>query len=209
MDPPARRDLAVLYTGGFLRSVATGLIAVLLGVYLFRIGYDSLQIGAATAAGLAGAAVATVVVTQRGTRIRRRRTLIVLSLLWIVGGLGLAFAHSFVPLLLLVFIRMVNALGTDRSAGYVLEQALLPSLTTDERRTWAISWYYLVLDMGGALGALAAGLPIILSRALGVSIVASYHGVLLGYAALGLVPAPAYAFLSDVSDRPSGTATSA
>ena len=61
----AHRDLALLYVGGLLRSLCTGLVAVLLGVYLFRIGYSTVGIGAATAVGLAGSAVAIFVVTLR------------------------------------------------------------------------------------------------------------------------------------------------
>src|SRR4051794_7602759 len=168
MHPSARRDLSVIYASGFMRGLATGLIGVLLGVYLFRTGHSSLQIGAATALGLAGAALATLIITVRGPHLSRRRLLVALSLLWAVGGLALAFVSSFALLLPLIFIGMVNAMGTDRSAAYVVEQAMLPALVSDQQRTWAFSWYNLMLDMGGALGALAAGLPIALSRTLDI-----------------------------------------
>lgn len=196
MTKGAQRDLKILYAAGLLRSFATGLIGVVLGVYLFRRGYDSLQVGLVTGAGLAGAAVATALATVGADRFGRRRSLTILAVLWCVGGLGLALTHSFALLMLLVFAGMVNAMGTDRSAAYVLEQASLPALSTDERRTWAFSWYHLVLDTGGALGALAAGLPIAVAHWAGIPLDQAYWRMFLGYAALGVISAIAYRFLS-------------
>jgi MFS family permease len=195
-------DIALLCFTGFLRSLATGLIGVVLGVYLFRLGHGSAQIGAATAAGLAGAAIATAIVTWRGNRLGRRQALMLLSLLWVAGGVGLALATNFTALLVLVFIGMVNAMGTDRSAAYVLEQSVLPSLVEDRRRTWAFSWYHLVLDAGGALGALTAALPIALHHWRGVFILTAYKAILLGYAGLGLASAFAYLLVSKRIESP-------
>jgi MFS family permease len=164
MNRSSRIDAVLLCLTGFLRSFGTGLMGVIFGVYLFRLGRSSAEIGILTAAGLAGATIATAWITWRGDRLGRRKTLILLALFWIVGGIGLAFVSSFTALLLLVFAGMVNAMGTDRSASYVIEQAALPSLVSDRDRTWAFSWYHLVLDAGGAVGALAAALPIVLYR---------------------------------------------
>jgi predicted MFS family arabinose efflux permease len=189
-------DIALLGLTGFVRSLATGLVGVVLGVYLFRLGHGSAQIGMVTAAGLAGTAAATALITLRGDKLGRRRALISLALLWFVGGLGLALVSSFAGLAFWVFIGMVNAMGTDRSAAYALEQSVLPSLVKDSHRTWAFSWYHLVLDVGGALGALSAALPIALHRWRGVSILTAYKAILCGYAGLGLLSALAYLFLS-------------
>jgi MFS family permease len=189
-------DIALLGFTGFVRSLVTGLVGVVLGVYLFRLGYGSTQIGMVTAAGLAGAAVATGWITLRGDKLGRRRALISLALLWFVGGLGLALVSSFAGLAFWAFIGMVNAMGADRSAAYALEQSVLPSLVKDSRRTWAFSWYHLVLDVGGALGALSAALPIALHRWRGVSILTAYKAILFGCAGLGLLSALAYLFLS-------------
>ena len=82
----------------------TGLIGVVLGVYLFRLGHGSTQIGAAS---LAGAALATALITWRGNRLGRRQALILLELLWAVGGVGLALVSNFAALLVLVFVGML------------------------------------------------------------------------------------------------------
>jgi MFS family permease len=196
MNRASRIDVALLCFTGFLRSLATGLMGVVFGVYLFRLGRDSAEIGILTAAGLAGAAIATAFITWRGDRLGRRRALIFLALLSIVGGVGLAFVFNFAGLLVLVFMGMVNAMGTDRSASYVLEQAALPNLVSHRERTWAFSWYHLVLDVGGAVGALAGALPIALYRLRGITLPAAYKVVFLGYSALGFISAIAYYFVS-------------
>jgi hypothetical protein len=53
------RDLVLLYVTAFLRALSTGLIGVLLGIYLAKLRFDAEQIGYVIAAGLAGGAVAT------------------------------------------------------------------------------------------------------------------------------------------------------
>ena len=192
-----RIDVTLLYVTAFLRSFDTGFIAVVLGVYLFRLGYSSVDIGAVTAVGLAAMTVATAFITWRADRIGRKRTLIALALLSAAGGLGLAFASSLAGILLFALLGMVNAMGTDRSASYVLEQSVLPNLIPDSERTWAFSWYHFVLDVGGALGALAAAAPLALNRSLGISISAAYQTVFLGYSACALASAIAYTMVSD------------
>ena len=165
-----RADIILLCVTGFLRSFATGLMGVIFGVYLFRSGHDSVDIGILTAAGLAGATLATAYITWYGDRVRRRRTLIVLALLSSIGGVGLAFVSGFAGLLTLVLVGMVNAMGADRSASYVIEQAVLPNLVSNRERTWAFSWYHFVLDAGGTVGALSAALPIALNQWRGMAI---------------------------------------
>jgi predicted MFS family arabinose efflux permease len=70
-----------------------------------------------------------------------------------------------VALTALAFVGMLNGMGRDRGAASTLDQAILPGTVPDERRTWALAWYNLVLDGGHALGALAATIPTILIRA--------------------------------------------
>jgi MFS family permease len=192
----SRRDIYLIYCAAFLRSLGIGLMGVLLGVYLYRQGFSSTAIGLVIAAGLAGAAVATTVVSLRGDRMGRRRTLISLAFLGAIGGLALALLPRFYVLVLLAFVGMLNAMGTDRTASFALEQAVIPGLVPDKRRTWALSWYHVVLDAGHALGALSAGLPVALERWRGLDPAHSYRVVFLGYAAVNLLGAAAFVFLS-------------
>ena len=54
------RDRALIFAAGSLRSFGVGLMGVVLGIYLFRTGLSSFEIGSIIAAGLAGAALATL-----------------------------------------------------------------------------------------------------------------------------------------------------
>jgi MFS family permease len=190
------KDLLLINTVAFLRSVSVGLTGVVVGIYLFRSGFSSLNIGLVIGAGLAGAAVATIVVTLHADRLGRKSTLFFLALVSSIAGIALAITPSFPLLLVLAFIGMLNGMGTDRSAAFALEQAIIPGLVADARRTWTLAWYNVVLDTGGALGALAAGLPLFLERWSGMSLSRAYQAVFLGYAVVSVLTAVLYILLS-------------
>lgn len=189
-------DLLRIYLAAWQRSFGIGLLGVVLGVFLYREGFSSTNIGLVIAAGLAGSAVATTFVAFRADRLGRRKTLVVLLLLTAIGSLPLIFHWGIPALIPLAFIGMLNGMGSDRSAAYALEQAVLPSLVSDQRRTWVFSWYNLVLDTSGAVGALAAGIPFLEQKLWGISLSRSYPTLFVGYAALNLLAAVFYLFLS-------------
>ena len=190
------RDLLLIYPAAFLRSLGVGLTGVILGIYLSRAGFSAAYIGVVIASGLAGVAVATLIVTLHSDRLGRRRTLVGLSLLAALGGLGLALASGLSGILLLSFLGMLNGMGRDRGAASVLEQAIIPETSAAERRTWALAWYNLVLDAGHALGALAGAVPFLLRHWLEVDLLASYQLAFGLYAGLNLASAVIYLFLS-------------
>jgi MFS family permease len=196
MPSSSRRDLAIIYCAAWLRSFGIGLSGVILGVLLFRRGFSSAAIGLVIAAGLAGAAASTILMTWKADVFGRRRTLVLLSLLSALGAAALIFSLSLPLLLALAFIGMLNGMGTDRSAAYALEQAVIPGLVSDHQRTWSLAWYSLVLDTSGALGALAAALPALEQRLWHVDLDAAYRTVLIGFAAINVLSALLYLFLS-------------
>jgi len=191
-----KRDLALINVAAFLRSFGVGMMGVLLGVYLFRAGLTSAAIGLVIAVGLAGSALATVLVSLLADLAGRRSFLLILSLLSGVAGIALAAGPSLAVLAILAFVGMLNGTGTDRSAASALDQAVVPGLVSDAKRTWNLAWYNLFVDGGGALGAMAAALPILLQRQLSVSVLRSYRLVFFGYLGLCLAVATLYSFLS-------------
>lgn len=190
------RELLLIYVAAFVRAFGIGLLGVVLGVYLFRVGLNTTQIGFVLAAGLAGVTVATAIIGFYGDRIGRRYSLLALAALGCVGGVALAVMPLFGPLLALSFVGMLNGMGTDRSATFALEQAIIPGFATDQGRTWALSWYNVLLDAGGALGALAGGTPLVLQSWAAIDLTLAYRYVFFGYAALQLVTAVIYSQLS-------------
>src|SRR5215471_16281182 len=94
MTSHPKRDLALINAAGFLRSFGVGMMGVLLGIYLFRTGLTSFAIGSVIAVGLAGAALATVLVSLIADRVGRRHFLLSLSLLSSVTGIALPLSPS-------------------------------------------------------------------------------------------------------------------
>jgi MFS family permease len=183
---PSSRDMVLICGAAALRSFGIGMMGVVLGVYLYREGFSSAAIGLVIAVGLAGAAAATAVVTLLAD-LGRRETLFVLSLLTAAGAAPLFF-HS--PLLIVApvaFVGMLNGMGTDRSAAFALEQAIIPGLVSDENRTWSLAWYNLVLDSAGALGALAAGFPLLAQRWWHLDLNTAYQRLFEGYIFLNVL----------------------
>ena len=191
------RNLALIYISAWLRSFGIGLMGVVLGVFLSRRGISAPAIGAVLAAGLAGSAAGTIVITFKGDQLGRRRILFVLSVLTALGAMPLIWNFSVPALVVIAFVSMLNGMGTDRSAAYALEQAMLPGLVTNEKRTWTLAWYSLVLDASGALGALAAGLPFLAQKYLDMDLGKAYQLLFGVFAAINLLSAIFYMFLSD------------
>jgi MFS family permease len=189
-------DRHLLYLAAFVRALATGLIGVLLGVYLGEIGLDAGAIGVIVSLGLAGAAAGTFLVTFLGDRLGHRRMLLAIALLSAAGGAALTLgAH---PLILggAALIGMVNGMGRDRGAALVVEQALLPATVDEGERTMTFARYNVLQDIGHALGGLAASLPAVLEQGGFAAGPVAMRWTVAAYAALSLAPAAAYLRLS-------------
>jgi len=196
VNPHPHRDLVLINAAGFLRSLGVGLLGVVLGIYLFRVGLSTFTIGLVIAAGLAGSALATIIVSFAADRLGRRQSLLVLSLLAGVGSPALALSPTLGGLLMTKKIGMLNGTGTDRSASFALDHAIVPGLAPDSKRTWNLARYNVLLDGGGSMGALAAGLPLFLQHRLSFSLLSSYKTLFYGYSTLCLIVATLYACLS-------------
>jgi MFS family permease len=200
------RNLAIIYFAAWMRSFGIGLLGVVLGVFLYREGFSSPAIGLVIAAGLAGAATGTVFITFKADRLGRRQTLFALSLLTATGSLPLIFHFGLAAMIVIAFLGMLNGMGTDRSPAFALEQATIPGLVADEKRTWALAWYSVVLDASGALGALAAGIPILAQKLWRVDLGHSYRLLFIGYAAISVLTGLLYLLLSpEVEVRKAGS----
>ncbi|PYV31213.1 MAG: MFS transporter [Acidobacteria bacterium] len=205
--PLLPRNLKVIYAAAFLRSLGVGMTGVILAVYLARLGMSATWIGAIVASGLAGSAALMAGVSFYAERLGRRRSLAIMGGLTVLGGAGFALTTNTAGLVALAFLGMVNGMGTDRGPLFALEQALLPEMVPDERRTVAISWHSLVLDGGHAVGALAAGLPALVSRAMGLDLLASYRLAFGLYSLANLAACLFYFLLESAEGTLPGRAT--
>jgi len=200
--PTGPRDRRLLLTTAFVRAFATGLVGVLLGLYLARRGFAARDIGIVIGAGLSGAAVSALIVTFLGDKFGRRRALILLALLAGMGGAALMLSAGIAAASAAAFLGMVNGMGRDRGAQLVLEQAILPGTGAAADRTRAFAWYNVMQDVGHALGGLAAALPALLQSTFGVEEVAAFQSVFGLYVALMALQALLYMALSPVAEAP-------
>jgi MFS family permease len=190
------RDRRILYAAAFLRATATGTMGIVIGLYLARAGLPIADIGLVVGAGLAGAAVATLVVTLGGDRLGRKKFLMALAALSGAASVAFTFGSGVAMLAGLAFAGMLNGMGRDRGAALALEQAMLPATTTDRDRTRVIAWYNVLQDVGHAIGSLLAGLPALLHHVLGVPELAALQLTIGLYALIMLAMLALYAGLS-------------
>jgi len=193
-------DRQVVYAAGFLRAMANGLIGVVAGIYLAKLGQSPAAFGVVLAAGVAGIAVAAAGVTFWGDRFGRRRGLIAVAIASAAGGAVIAVASDFALLAAAAFLGMMNSLGKDRAAAMALEQAILPGTVDDAGRTRVFAWYNVTQDIGHGVGAALAAAPELL-RAAGIAgEVESLRVAVAAYAALWLAAAALYARLSPAAE---------
>lgn len=81
-------------------------------------------------------------------------------------GVALGSVTTFVPLLLISIITTLNPSAGDVSPFLPVEQAMLSNSVTDEQRTSLFAGYNLIGSLVGALGALCAGIPVLIARSL-------------------------------------------
>ena len=87
-----------------LCTFAQSTIAILLAIYLAKLGFSLVQIGAFLSAGVAGSAFFTFIISLIAERVGRRRLLIIFTLMSAGAGLALVFIDDFLPLMFFAFI---------------------------------------------------------------------------------------------------------
>ena len=199
------RTLLLIYPAAFLRSLGVGLLGVVLGVYLFRIGLDSTRIGLVLAVGLAGGTVATAVVGFRGDLIGRPAGLGAAGPALGRGRRGTGHGSPIRAAVGAEFRGHGQRYGDRPQCRLRPGTAIIPGLVSDQQRTWALSWYNVLLDAGGALGALAGALPLALQSWTGVSLSVAYQYIFFSYAALQLLTAVLYLQLSPEAEAANGS----
>jgi MFS family permease len=153
------RDFKIILGTSFIRSFAISALSVFYGLYLAALGLDEVKIGFLIASGLLGMAVGTLLVTRIADRTGRRKSLTFLTAVMTLGGILLAFSSQPGFLIGASFIGMVNGMGRDRGALQALDQAVIAQCVSPEERTRMFARYTFIMDIGGAFGALVAGIP--------------------------------------------------
>ena len=172
------RDGLLLLLIRLTRLFAYGALSVVLVLYLTSLGLRLQQIGLLLTLTLVGDTAISLWLTTRADRIGRRRMLIVGALLMAAAGLVFALTRNFLVLLIAGTIGVISPSGNEVGPFLPIEQAALAHVVPDEERTAVFGWYTMTGAFATALGSLGAGM---LSQTL------HYRGVVILYAALGLV----------------------
>jgi predicted MFS family arabinose efflux permease len=201
------RDALLVCAAASLRSAAVSLVGVVIAIHLAAGGLSPAGIGLILGVGIAANALATVVVGIRADAWGRRGTLIALGLITGSGYVMLAFTHSIPVLLAVAVVGLVNGMGRDRGPASALEQALLPALTTNERRTWTMSLYNVAIDSGHAVGALGAALPTVFATLFALSAADAHTATFVMCGGALIAATIPYALLRSPVDERAATVT--
>ena len=192
------RDAAIIIAARALHTFSQGLLAVMLAVYLReQIGLAVFLVGLFFSLGFASTAAFSFLSTFVSERVGRRTLMVSYSLITLAGSIGLAVTSNPAALVVFAFIGSFNGAAGNVGPTQSLEQASIAGVVAPARRTELFALYRVVASTAGALGALAAGLPVALESFAGVSEPASFRIVLWGLVGLRLVIALLFTLLSE------------
>ncbi len=148
-----------VYVAKGSRVFVSGLMSVMIPVYLQAMGYGGFFIGVALAAILAGNAVSNLVLTFLERRAGTKKLLQAFSLLMLGSGLLLAASNQPIPILLACFLGNVSTTGTEAGPFQSVEAGILPELVTEGNAVRAFGRYNLIGYTASALGTSALSVP--------------------------------------------------
>ena len=157
-------NLIWLYAGRALRSFGTAFLTVVFPLYLAAAGYRSAAIGGLLTLGGVATAALVLVVGLAGDRYGRRRMLLMLGVLGVLGGLLMGLSANVVAI---AFASGLGGVGRGGGAGsggswgpvFPAEQPLVAASVDARQRTAAFGRISFVGVMAGALGSLVAFVP--------------------------------------------------
>lgn len=184
LPPGIPPEVRLLLLGRALRAFCDGFVAILLPAYLLALGLGTWEVGVISTATLLGSALLTLALGRWGHRFDPRRLLLAAAWLMCSTGLLLAGLSDFWPLLIVAFVGTINPGSGDVSVFLPLEHARLSAAAQGGARTTLFSRYTFVGAVCAALGALATGLPDLLTG-FGLDRLTALRAMFLGYGLVG------------------------
>jgi len=182
------RDIRLMLVMRGLRSLAYGLLAVLLGVALAGEGFTPVAIGALITVSLVGDMVGTYVIGLFADTWGRRRALALLALLMAATGIVFGLVTSYPVLLVVAFFGTLGTSASETAPFLPIDQTMIAQVTAPERSTSVFARYNLVASFSAAAGALAAGVAGLLTRT-GLPLASGVRLMFGVYAVLALIVA--------------------
>jgi MFS family permease len=187
-EPTHQADVLRILVMRGLRSLAYGLLSVVLAVALANAGFSPVAIGVLVSVSLVGDMVGTYIIGITADAWGRRRTLAGLSLLMAGTGVIFGLSSNYPVLLGAAFFGTLGLSASETAPFLPIDQAMIAQVTIPERRTTFFARYNLVAAFSVAVGALGAGLPDALVH-LGIPLALGIRLLFDVYAALALLVA--------------------
>jgi len=187
-EPSSRADVQRILVMRALRSLAYGLLSVVLAVALANAGFSPAAIGILITVSLFGDVLGTYVIGIAADTWGRRRTLALLGVLMAGTGVIFGLTRSYPLLLAAAFFGTLGISASETAPFLPIDQAMIAQVTKPEQRTALFARYNLVAAFSVAVGALGAGLPDVLVH-LGMPLAWGIRLLFGVYAALALLVA--------------------
>src|SRR3954465_12841526 len=188
----AKRDVVLLFITRFARMFGYGLVSIILVLYLTQIGFDERTSGLLMSLTLGGDMLISLWMTTRADRIGRRKMLVAGAILMTLAGLVFVSPTFFPLLMIAAIVGVISPSGNEVGPFLAIEQAAISEEITGSRRTHLFALYNLVGSFATACGALAAGWTMQWSENAGIAVQSADRGILIAYAAIGLLLAAAF-----------------
>ena len=198
-------DGSFLFITRIARMFAYGFLSVVLVLYLAQVGLSETEIGLLLTLTLVGDTIISLWITTSADRIGRRRMLILGAFLMVFAGILFAMTRNFLFLLIAATVGVISPSGYAVGPFLSIEQAALSQIVPNERRTQIFAWYNLVGSFATALGALAGGTLVQALHDSGVTSLASYRAVVIGYAIIGVILGGLFTRFSGAVEAPRAT----
>jgi MFS family permease len=159
-----KKDIILILLSGIFRSIATGALGIITGLYLYNVLHLSFTlIGGFFGVGALSVPLMSIYFGRLGDRYGRKKVLMIILLFLPLSILILLLTSNYPFLLLSAALGGFGTAGAlaSGSAGALaapIMNALLADKTNEENRTKVYSLFFLSLSLAGAVGALLSHL---------------------------------------------------
>jgi MFS family permease len=182
-----------VYVAKGTRVFYSGLLSLLIPLYLSALGYPDYFFGLALVAILAGNVISNLALTYLEPRMGRRRLLLSFCLMMVASGLLLALTELPALIVLACLIGNISTTGTEAGPFQSIEAGVLPELSKGREVVRAFGTYNMIGYAATAVGAFAAGAPSVLPGGLAI-----YSALFAGFAAVGVLLFALYSTLTGI-----------
>lgn len=196
------RDGKILLASRIIRAVGYGFLSVVLAIYLRLLGFEETRIGIILTATLVSAAAFTILASFLERKIGRKKMLILFAMLMSIAGSIFMLTTNFVALLIAALIGTINVTGTEVGPFLSVEQAIIPQMCDEKRRTFTFALYNTSGTFAASAGVLLVGLPSILEKTLDLTLLDSFRPIFALYVLTGVATLLLYFSLSSRVEAP-------